>query len=180
MKTSSSSKTFARLTPAHAASHSKSRSITEKLRSNHIDLLEYAERLTVENTKLRGRLCEILKLSENCDDATTDLLLGLSNPSESSDNEASNAGSLFEPQIKELREQVEALQSQLRKLEAENKTLRAKASIQRPPASAEKNDGAVLAIDDSTREGELQDSEKNENNRAGASKIKVSFPKGVL
>jgi hypothetical protein len=117
----------------------------------------------VENTKLRDRLYEVLKLSGNRDEISTDDLLGQSNSSESVDADTSEAGSVFDSQVRELRGQLDALQSQVRKLEAENKTLIAKASIQRASVSADKSDGGIVSADSSsTKDGVLRDPDRNE------------------
>lgn len=145
MKSSGSSMSLSRSSTALPPSQPKARSVTEKLRSNHIDMLEYAERLTGENSKLKGRLHALLKLSGSVDDMTTADLLATGMDGQESSENAEDASSVFESQVKEMREQLDSLQAHVCRLEAENKTLITKASIQK--SSADKSPVTTTAAE---------------------------------
>lgn len=100
---------------------------SERLRTNHIELLEYTEKLTHENERLKSQVSKFLRGSS----AT---LSGEGGSAECIHPAESDTDCGHAEQISALTSEVELLRKQLLSSEAEKKTIQAKSQLSRPDA----------------------------------------------
>ncbi len=100
---------------------------SERLRTNHIELLEYTEKLTHENERLKSQVSKFLR-SSSLPFSNEEATAHCDHPAES-DTDCGHA-----EQISTLTSEVELLRKQLLSSEAEKKTILAKSHLSRPDA----------------------------------------------
>jgi hypothetical protein len=117
---------------------------SERLRTNHIDLLEYTEKLSQENENLKNNMAKILR-SSSMPVGAVSLQEEDGEPEEDSEKKA------LMDEISGLRTELEALTRQLLSSETEKKTLKAKAQIKSKPDQDERLTNLRSRLEEETR-----------------------------
>ena len=97
---------------------------SERLRTNHIDLLEYTEKLSKENERLKKSMEKVLR-SASLPDPITDA-------GEDEEPPADAEKAQLKEEVKRLQEELATVNKKLMSAEIDKKTLKAKAQLSQP------------------------------------------------
>ena len=115
---------------------------SERLRTNHIDLLEYTEKLSQENETLKRNMAKILRSSSLTNQKFT------VEEDEDAEPEEDYEKMQLLSNIEEFRKEIDRLNKQVLAAETEKKTLKAKAQMKSKPENDERVNNLRARLDE--------------------------------